>query len=47
VSLSSCSPTPLAETDVPLAEAEDQVEVDDRFSTCGIELVEVGIDPRA
>ena len=35
MSLVPVSPTPLAETDLPIAE----VEVDDRFSTCGIGLV--------
>ncbi|MBK8943277.1 MAG: hypothetical protein IPM79_38180 [Polyangiaceae bacterium] len=50
MSLVPASPTPLAETDLPLAETDlplAEVEVDDRFSTCGIELVGVGIDPRA
>jgi four helix bundle protein len=39
VSLVPVSPTPLAETDLPIAEVEVEVEVDDRFSTCGIGLV--------
>ncbi|MBK8938671.1 MAG: hypothetical protein IPM79_13805 [Polyangiaceae bacterium] len=47
MSLVPGSPTPLAETDLPIAEAEVEVEVDDRFSTCGIGLVGGGIDPRA